>query len=172
MTSAFRYYEDEECQALDLPYKGDNLSMLVLLPKVVLETPDLVDKYNTVTDNLRYESEVILSLPRFKLTTNYKLGDTLKKLGAEVAFSDAADFSGIGDDALKISEVIHKAFVQCDEEGTEAAAATVVGMVRMTSMIQPRPPKVFNVNHPFVFFICNKKSGNVLFCGRVTNPGE
>lgn len=167
------YGETKEFQALNLPYEGDDLAMLILLPEGSTETIDqnLGAAYEAGLASLHYEEMVNVSLPRFELTTKYKLGKTLCELGAGVAFSDSADFSGITpDDALKISEVVHKAFVKCDEEGTEAAAATAVGMMRCTSVRMPAPPKVFNADHPFVFFIHNVKTNTVLFCGRVVNP--
>lgn len=167
------YGETKEFKALDLPYEGDDLSMLILLPEGSTEYIDnnLAAAYEAANNSLHHEETVNISLPRFKLETEYKLGKTLKELGAELAFSDYADFSGITkDEALKISEVIHKAFVKCDEEGTEAAAATAVGMMRCTSVRMPAPPKVFKADHPFVFFIRNTKTNTILFAGRVTQP--
>lgn len=173
-SGGFSYSENDAFKALDLPYTGDELSMLVLLPNgdsTEAIDADLEAAYNEAVSTLQHEETVIVSLPRFKMETKYKMGDTLKDLGAGLAFSDEADFSGITkDERLKISEVVHKAFVQCDEEGTEAAAATAVGMMRCTSVRMPPPPKEFKADHPFVFFIRNNQSGNILFCGRVTNP--
>jgi serpin B len=171
ITSEYFYGEGSNFKALDLPYKGEKLSMLVVLPDRGLDTlPDLETTYNNAVNSLCYEDKVVVSLPKFKLETEYKMGDTLKKMGAELAFSDFADFSGITSaDALKISEVIHKAFVQVDEEGTEAAAATAVGMMRCTSVRMPKQC-IFNADHPFVFFIRNNETNTVLFSGRVTNP--
>jgi len=92
-------------------------------------------------------------------------------LGAGLAFSDDADFSGIGEESLKISEVVHKAFVEVNEEGTEAAAATALGMMLCSTAMRPTaPPKVFKADHPFLFFIRDRKTNAVLFSGRVLDP--
>ena len=163
------YYNDTVLQAIDLKYKGD-VSMMVVLPRAET-TKDLDQDVDKVFDNihlhLRSEKSVNISLPKFKMETKYNLGKILsEKLGVSLAFSNDADFSGITEtEALKISEVIHKAFVQCDEEGTEAAAATAVSMARCFT---PSRPVIFNADHPFLFFI--HKGDTVLFSGRVTNP--
>jgi serpin B len=181
INSKFRYGETEKFQALELPYEGDDLSMLVLLPTNKApykpygqETPidaDLESAYKDAVESLGYPETVDVSLPKFEMETKYKLGKTFEALGAGIAFSDSANFTGItsNKEALKISEVIHKAFVKCDEEGTEAAAVTAVGVMRCTAMA-PRMPKIFKADHPFVFFIRNKNSGSILFSGRVVNP--
>jgi serpin B len=116
--------------------------------------------------------EAILTIPKFKATSEFELGDALKKMGMPAAFSlPPADFSGMtGKKELFIGAVIHKAFVDVNETGTEAAAATAVVMMRGAA---PRPPKnVFRADHPFLFFIRDTRSGAVLFMGRVTNPKE
>lgn len=173
ISSGFTYAENSDYQAVDLPYQGDELSMLVVLPTSSLDKleANLESTYADVLQNLHFEEKVVLSLPRFKLETEYKLGEALKELGGDLPFSDTANFSGISEkERLKISEVIHKAFVACDEEGTEAAAVTAVGMVRCASFKPPKPPKVVNADHPFLFFIRNNQTGTILFSGRVTNP--
>lgn len=170
-TRACMYYNDTVLQAIGLKYKGD-VSMMVVLPRANT-TKDLDSNIDSVFDNvykhLRSEKTVVISLPKFKMETKYDLAETLaKKMDAANAFSDHADFSGITtDEALKISGVVHKAFVQCDEEGTEAAAATAVGMMRCTA-VAPTRTVVFTADHPFLFFI--HKGDTVLFSGRVTNP--
>ena len=117
-----------------------------------------------------HEETVIVSLPRFKMETEFKLKPVLCALGAELAFSDEADFSGIGEEPLKISEVVHKAFVEVNEEGTEAAAATAVSD-GPSAPVRPSPePKVFKADHPFLFFIRDRKTNAVLFSGRVLDP--
>jgi serpin B len=173
----YLYYEGDGFQALDLPYKGRQLSMLVVLPRdkdglTSLESRWAADGiYGQVTDGLDHEGTVIVSLPRFRMEAEFKLKPVLCGLHAELAFSDEADFSGIGDEPLKISEVVHKAFVEVNEEGSEAAAATGVGMVLCAGLGPPPPkPKVFKADHPFLFFIRDRKTNTVLFAGRVVDP--
>lgn len=167
------YGETQEFKALDLPYDGDDLSMLIILPEGPTENIDnnLQAAYELALQALYLEEKVNVTIPTFKLNTQYKLGKNLQELGAAIAFSDRAEFDGITkDEPLKISEVVHKAFVKCDEEGTEAAAATAVGMMRCTSVMRPTPPKIFRADHPFVFFIRNRNTNTILFAGRVTQP--
>ena len=116
--------------------------------------------------------QVAVSLPRFKIETTFRLKSMLDSLGAGLAFSDAADFSGIVEEPLKISEVIHKAVVEVNEAGTEAAAATAAAMaVAAARMPGPPPePKIFKANHPFWFFIRDLTTNTVLFAGRVVDP--
>jgi serpin B len=171
----YLYYEGEGFQALDLPYRGEQLSMLVVLPTQKEGLTTLEPKwaaqgmYRLVTSRLHHEETVLVSLPRFKMETAFTLKPELCALGAELAFSDHADFSGIGAEPLKISEVVHKAFVEVNEEGTEAAAATGVIMPKCAAML-PRQPKVFQADHPFLFFIRDRHTKAVLFCGRVLDP--
>jgi serpin B len=115
--------------------------------------------------------KVILSLPRFKATIGYDLTGTLAAMGMPKAFSRSeADFSRMTDaERLMIGVVVHKAFVEVNEQGTEAAAATGVGIKMTSAQIEP-PPKVFNANHPFLFAIRDSVSGSVLFLGRLTKP--
>jgi serpin B len=175
-TGGYLYCEGNGFQALDLPYKGGQLSMLVVLPRkkdglAALERLFASGgTYQQVTDGLDHEETVIVSIPRFKLESEFKLKPVLCDMGADLAFSDSADFSGIGDEPLKISEVVHKAFVEVDEEGTEAAAATAVGMVMCAAVIPSQEPKVFRADHPFLFFIRDRKTNAVLFSGRVLDP--
>jgi serpin B len=182
----YLYYEASGFQALDMPYKGRQLSMLVVLPKkqggllsllrgrmtdglAALERKWVAQgTYQQVTASLHTE-DVIVSLPRFKMETEFLLKPVLCGLHAELAFSDKADFGGMGDEPLKISEVVHKAFVEVNEEGTEAAAATAVGMFRCAA-IRPTPQKVFRADHPFLFFIRDRRTNAVLFSGRVLDP--
>lgn len=169
------YLETEAYQALDLPYEGDNLSMLIVLPKEDSTEGldnDLERVYVEACENLRNKAKVNVYLPKFKMETEYKLGQILKK-EIPLSFSDNAQFNGITvhpKDRCKISEVIHKAFVACDEEGTEAAAVTAVLAVRCASFSPKVPPIEFVADHPFLFFIRNSKTNDILFCGRVANP--
>jgi serpin B len=114
---------------------------------------------------------VRLSLPRFRLTAQTELEDTLKSLGMTAAFSDAADFSGITSAApLKINTVEHAADLSVDEEGNVAAAATGVGFIPVSAPFIPADAVRFNANHPFLFFLRDNSTGAVLFAGRLTNP--
>lgn len=165
------YYEDDDLQALELPYSGDELSMLLLLPKENDGLNDLVndlsvDMLSDVRDGLT-EEEVSVFLPKFKLETDYDLIPPLQDLGMHHAF-EGADFSGMdGTGGLFISGVYHKAFVEVNEEGTEAAAATAVVM----SLSADGPRHIyFRANHPFLFLIQQKETGNILFMGSLSDP--
>jgi serpin B len=110
-------------------------------------------------------TEVALTMPRFEFDSEFSLKDTLAGMGMPIAFSDAADFSGMtGNPELFISDVVHKAFIAVDEAGTEAAAAT--GVIMTSGM----PPQV-TIDRPFIFLIRDIDTGAVLFVGRVMNPG-
>ena len=158
----------ERYTALDLPY-GDSLySMTLVLPGEGVTVDDLVadldaDAWADLTGRLT-PREVDVELPRFKIEYETSLEDALSALGMEVAFTDAADFSRIRESGgLKIDDVIHKTFVQVNEEGTEAAAVTAVVIVETSAPI----PQVFRVDRPFVFAVRERHSGTVLFLGKV-----
>ena len=174
----FKYVVSEElaCQILELPYFGSKMSMLVFLPKAVDGLGDLEEKLNhenlskslSSLDKSRPE-EVEVTLPKFQLTQQFKLNDILYNLGAKDLFSaDKADLSGISPNKLYVSAVVHKAFVEVNEEGTEAAAATAVGISFMCLM----PKLTFNANHPFLFLIRHTVTGAILFVGRVLDPSH
>jgi serpin B len=114
--------------------------------------------------------KVNVTLPKFRLTREFALGDVLRSMGIRDAFSGAADFSGMSDTGgLLLSAVVHKAFVEVSEEGTEAAAATAV-MMRATSVRPPRPTPEFRADHPFLFLIREVRTGSILFLGRLVHP--
>jgi serpin B len=117
--------------------------------------------------------EVVVALPRFKLTEEFELSRVLATLGMPLAFSDDADFSGMngGKDPLQISAVLHKAFVDVNEAGTEAAAATGV-VVGLTAALRPESPPIFRADHPFVFLIRARRTGSLLFLGRLAQPNR
>lgn len=123
--------------------------------------------YEEVMNQSTYK-DVLVTAPCFTCATEYKLKDILTNMGAGVAFSDDADFSNIIMlERLKISEVIHKAFVDFNELGTEAAGATAVGMILCSAVMQPPdPPKIFRADHPFMFFIVDTETNETLFSGR------
>ncbi len=169
----FKFGQAGDVQILELPYKGDDLSMIVLLPKKKDGLAALEKNLNTKNlegwmAKLR-KREVRVFLPKFKQTCEFGLGAVLQKMGMKDAFSPGrADFSGMnGKKDLVISAVLHKAFVEVNEEGTEAAAATGV-IVGVTSI--PLPPPEFRADHPFVFMIRDVKTGVILFMGRVVEP--
>lgn len=169
----FKYMESESVQILELPYVGDDLAMIVLLPRKIdglaqLEADLSVENLNMWIDHLR-KKEVSVFLPKFKMTSQFRLSETLASMGMPDAFGGNADFSGIdGTKDLFISAVIHKAFVDVNEEGTEAAAATAA-VISLTSA-PSTPPPTFRADHPFVFLIRDNRSGSILFVGRIVNP--
>lgn len=164
------YLENDLLQMIQLPYKGDKVSMLVLLPKD-MDGLDVLEKEMTVENltlwrNSLEEKMSGVYLPKFTTTTEYDLKETLFQMGIRVAFdSNAADFSGISDKQIFIGSAIHKAFVNVDEKGTEAAAATAA-----MAELQSGPSHTFRADHPFVFIIQDDTNGNILFIGRVLNP--
>jgi serpin B len=171
----FSYMENEGFECLELPYLGEEVSMLIILPKEKdglarieegLSAAALADWAGA----LRKE-EIEVHLPKFKIESqSVSLTGVLAALGMMDAFNPSlADFSGISAEPLFISDVVHKAFVQVDEEGTEAAAATGI-IMRTTAM--PLPPKVFRADHPFLFVIRAKMSGDILFMGKVCDPAK
>lgn len=164
----FDYAEMDGFKAVALPYDGGDASMLVLLPEDLakFEASLSADTLNDTVAALE-KKNVALTLPKFEFTAPLTLTHTLKAMGMADAFSDSADFSGIADAGLSISEVIHKAFVAVDESGTEAAAATGISM-RVTSM--PAEPVKFKADKPFIFVIRDNTTGSVLFMGRLANP--
>jgi serpin B len=170
----FSYGKNEDMQLLALPYVGDNLSMLVLLPNEVdglskLETTLTEDTLASWLPLLR-KREVRVFLPKFTMTSEFNLGKILAAMGMPDAFTPQADFSGMtGNRDLYINAVIHKAFVDVNEEGTEAAAATAVTM-KFTSA--GTPPPEFRADHPFLFLIRHNPSGSILFLGRVADPAQ
>ena len=167
----FPYFENENLQVLELPYAGDELSMIILLPAKKDGLAELEQHLTekTLSQWLAHlcKREIKVYMPRFKLRTKYYLARDLAAMGMPDAFSNRADFSGMtGHKELKISKVIHQAYVEVNEEGTEAAAATAVTMRLKAVMLHP----IFRANHPFVFMIFHKKTGSILFVGKVVNP--
>jgi len=168
----FNYAETEDLQILELPYKGEKISMLILLPNENLETiessltEEKLDEYKLQMEETKLDS---ISLPRFEFDTKYFMKNTLATLGMPIAFSGNADFSGMtGKKDLFISQVIHQAYVGVDEKGTEAAAATAV--IIPPSNLAIMPTNIFKADHPFMFVIQEKDTGNILFLGRVVDP--
>jgi serpin B len=175
-TARFGYAETDDFQALQMPYDGKELALLVLLPKTddlgALEKQLSAGLVSGIVGKLAHD-KVLVYLPRFKTSAGLELSDTLKAMGMPLAFSGEADFSGMTvsrRESLMISNVIHKAFVDVNEEGTEAAAATAVLMTRAAAIFRPKPVPVFRADHPFVYLIRDVRNGSVLFLGRLADP--
>jgi serpin B len=170
-TTHFKYLDAGTFQALALPYAGKDLEMVVLLPKKVdgltgLEKALTAEALDGWLAKMRTE-EVVVTLPRFQLTSKFELAPTLAAMGMKRAFTDAADFSGMdGKKDLALSAVIHQAYVNVNEEGTEAAAAT--GVVARATAARVNP--VFRADHPFLFLIRDTHTGGILFLGRLVRP--
>lgn len=178
-TAWYGYYADPSLQALDMPYQGDRISMLVILPR---DRKGLAAFEKTlsaaVLRNIALkasEQKVEVYLPRFKLEGSFEVGDALKALGMPLAFDPLkADFKPMcptcpAEEPLFISSAIHKAFVAVDEDGTEAAAASAVAM-GVGSAANAQEPPVFRADHPFFFAVRDRKTGVILFAGRLTHP--
>ncbi|KAF5278859.1 hypothetical protein FQR65_LT03548 [Abscondita terminalis] len=169
MTDYFRYDDNEQLQAkiLEMPYVGNEYSMVIVLPNHKEGLANLENQMDKVlTATTEYQVKVHLQLPKFKVESEIALTDILKKLGVKDAFEDYADLSGFsapGEQPLKISDVVQKAIVEVDEKGTVAAAATAVFVIATYSMIQP-PVYEFNANHPFIYYI--KGPEGIMFVGR------
>ena len=169
----FKFTESEElaCQILELPYIGNQLSMVIYLPSENDGLASLEEKINF--GNLQKSladldgsmpEEIEVYLPKFKMEQRFSLNDVLTGMGAGEMFGGKADFSGIAHEPLYVSDVVHKAFVEVNEEGTEAAAATGIGM----KMLSLKP--MFSANHPFLFFIRHRSTGAMLFLGHLLEP--
>jgi serpin B len=169
--------EHANAQVLELDYQsqdGPKLSMVIVLPKDVHGVGEVEKSYASeglapFVASGQPTPDVEITLPKFKAETSLELGPTLTAMGMKLAFTDAADFSGISKEPIKISKVVHKAFVDVDEQGTEAAAATGVTMV--TAAAVPERAS-FVADHPFLFFIRDTDSGTVLFAGRLADPKQ
>lgn len=175
-TGDYGYSDMGDLQILELPYAGRDLSMVVILPGPGRSISDL-EKKITIENFFLWkqsmsEKEVEVFLPRFRITWgSFSLVEALKSLGMVDAFSDTkADLSGMdGSPDLYITDVLHKAFIDVNEEGTEAAAATAV-IVGLKSI--PAPPEVFRADRPFIFIIQENSTGSILFMGRVSDPSK
>ncbi|XP_057679958.1 leukocyte elastase inhibitor-like isoform X2 [Corythoichthys intestinalis] len=173
------FIPEANCQILEMPYKGKDLSMLIFLPN---EIEDSSTGLNKIEENLTYDNfvewtrpemmdeiEVQVGLPRFKMEEDYDMKNVLVSMGMVDAFDmSMSDFSGMSPaNDLVLSKVVHKAFVEVNEEGTEAAAATAaIMMLRCLPMPTPK----FIADHPFLFFIRHNPSMSVLFAGRYCSP--
>lgn len=169
MLDTLRYGETTDAQYLDLAYGNGAYSMTLVLPKSGNSTSNVLSALTPETLNQTIENlsaqQVQVYLPRFKVECDFDLVPTLKSLGMKLAFTDLANFSGISEDPVMISDVRHKTYVEVTEKGTTAAAVTSIGFVT-TSM--PSYP-IFNANKPFLFFIRENGSKVILFAGKIAN---
>ncbi len=171
---SFPYMENSKLQMIEIPYQKNKLVMDIVLPKNNKDlNQDSFISEKTLNEQLSElkGTRVSLAMPKFKTESTFTLPQALTSLGIKDAFNQSkADFSGIsGGRDFFIGNVIHKAFVEVDEVGTEAAAATAITM-RATGILNPDPPKDFFANKPFIFFIREPGSGLILFMGRINNP--
>ncbi|QDA30555.1 serpin family protein [Thermococcus indicus] len=174
--ATFNYTENDELQALEMPYEGGRLSMLIILPRdnspSGIEgklTPEFIRE---LRGSMKPEF-VDVTVPKFRFEKSYSLKKPLIDMGMEKAFSDGANFSGITDaERLFISDVIHKTFISVAENGTEAAAATAVIVFAASAPREEPEYKVFRADHPFLFLIIDRETGAVLFMGRLVDPRE
>lgn len=168
----YKYYSDNDFSAIEVPYRNGKISMLLILPKKTSYFDTLkqsmgVNWYNQLLTKMTTK-KVRFLIPKFKITSEFELSKELKEMGMTDAFSDAADFSLMnGKKNLKISEVVHKTFINIDEAGTEAAAATAVIM-----RIKSAPVDVveFRADHPFMFIIKENSTKSILFAGNLYDP--
>jgi len=171
-TDHFGYAAGQGYQAVVLPYEGNRMAMVILLPDQgefdTFEKALSIDQFTTILDSIAWQ-EVALSMPRFTYESKFGLQDTLAAMGMSDAFQPGvADFTGMSDqNDLFISAVVHKAFVKVDENGTEAAAATAV-IIGATAA--PATPVEVTIDRPFIYMIYDQDSGAILFVGRVLNP--
>lgn len=171
-TTSLGYARASDAQAVELPYDGHELSMVIVLPDADQfanwEQTLSVDRLNRLVTKLRRQ-RVALTMPSFETTSKLSLSQALRALGMTTAFSDRADFSGMtGQRNLHISDAIHQAFVSVDEAGTEAAAATAV-MVSLAAMM-PEKAVELRIDRPFFLLIRDIETGEWLFMGRILDP--
>ncbi|MCI0699953.1 MAG: serpin family protein [Planctomycetia bacterium] len=171
----FRYLATYDCEWLELPYVNqyadDRLAMILLLPRkgrfTVVEKSLTAAAIQDAVGKLSFHYGKV-AIPKFQVRTTSQLNSELSRLGMPLAFSGDADFSGMtGSRGLQIGRVVHQAYLNVDEDGTEAAAATAVQM-----FVSRPPPFSFTADRPFLFFIRDNQTGSILFSGRVVRPGR
>jgi serpin B len=171
--SAYKMFYNEDLTIAELPYGQGNFVMDVILPAEGKTCADILPmltdtNWNTWVENMN-EREMELYMPRFKYEYKIELKDVLSSMGMSVAFSGGADFSNISDQGLAISKVLHQTYIDNKEEGTEAAAVTVI-MFENTSI--PPEPGVIRLDRPFYYIIRETSSNTIVFMGLTANPGS
>ena len=168
----YKYLKGDTFQVIALPYLGSKTSMLIVLPekgKFVNSINNIEDIYQKTNENMMAENIAILKIPKFEFTTPlYNIKEHLKSLGMNNAFSSSADFGNMtSDNTLRIDSILHKAFIKIDEKGTEATASTVVIDSNVTGSLNPI---VFDADRPFIFFIKDNMTHQILFMGVMKEP--
>lgn len=168
-TDDFNYYEDNNLQSISIPYVNPDISMYIVLPKAREYTYSSKDMDNII--NNHKTDRVQISMPKFKVEYNIDLSDAMKKMGINTAFTENAEINNTMFENCKnkvsISNICHKTYISIDENGTEAAAATVLTVNATCAKIIEDKPKQFNADHPFLYFIRDNKSGEILFIGQL-----
>lgn len=172
-STAIRQGNSDDLMVIELPYVGDALTMVILQPYPRKTLADLEarltpERLATALENMQERVLSHFQMPKFKITTDsYRLNDALMSMGMETAFTERADFTGLSPmgNQLLISDVMHKGFVDVNEEGTEAAAATGVSVMAAFSV-------TLAIDRPFLFLIRHRPTGEILFLGRVLDPRE
>lgn len=169
-----KYYENNVYQAIEIPYANKTASMIIMLPKKNINQMEKIFNhklYKSLLINMK-EEKIDVIIPKFKITSEFELSKLLTAIGMPDAFNKAADFSGMtGKKDLMIDKILHKAFIEINEEGTIAAAATVVVM-REKSVPPRKDFKTFIADRPFLFIIKENATDNILFAGKLMNPKE
>lgn len=168
LTKSLKISSSELYTALELPYGQGNFVMDIFMPNAGFSIDTIIDSlsnFNNIINDFTF-ADVELFLPKFEYNYNIKLNDILIKMGMPTAFSDFADFSKISDNSLAISRVLQKSYIKVDEEGTEAASVTFVGVKDVSAM----PGAQIKFNKPFVYLIREVSTNTIIFIGRVSNP--
>jgi serine protease inhibitor len=164
-------FENEVVRVLELPYSGNEFSFLILLPQNnIKEVEDFItlENFNSWTSNLHPRNFTLIQIPKFKSSFELELNNRLKNLGMPGAFGPAANFDGIGSASgtIMLSKVVHRTFIEINEEGAEAAAVTAVGAIARSMPAQNE----FIADHPFIYVLRHVKTNTVLFIGKMSNP--
>lgn len=175
MEDDLRYAETEDFQIIELEYEGGDFSMVAVLPAEDTNIDKFINEFDVVTFmqtlDIMEKKKVEVYLPSFKVRSNFDLEKLLAEMGMPEAFSNRADFGRMTDlQDLKIDKVIHEAFIDVNEEGTEAAASTAVVIIRKSAMVDPPEKTIFRADRPFVYAIKDNSTQSILFMGKTINP--
>jgi serpin B len=175
LLDTFAYYSDKLAQYVDMPYGNGNYSMTLVVPSNGVTPQQIInqltgEKWDNIIGSLA-DAKVQIRLPRFKIENDFTLNDPLKNMGMKAAFTDLADFRGVTPNVkIEVSEVKHKTYITVDEEGTEAAAVTSIGMV--ANSLPVIDYYIVNADKPFLFVIREKSTGIIVFAGKIGSPAK